>query len=74
MNSTQYLIILTTAVVCFCIYVLAEILRLRRREDELRTSEPNLWMSWSASDDMTDAASQRLQEEIRDKLNGGDAS
>lgn len=41
MNSTQYLIILITAVVCFCIYVLADIWRMHQREIELfrRTDE-----------------------------------
>lgn len=69
MNNTQYLIILITAVVCFCIYVVVDIARLRKREFELRSRpikgyRENGYFPTRA----------QLQEEIRTRLEGGDGA
>lgn len=79
MNSTQYLIILITAVVCFCIYVLAEIVRLRKRgiERQAMRGWVNPYHRQTTPDEavhMSMAERYRLTEEIRTRLEGGDSA
>lgn len=79
MNSTQYLIILITAVVCFGIFVLIEIMRLRRRgiERQAMRGWVNPYHRYITPDEavqMSMAERYRLTEEIRTRLEGGDGA
>lgn len=81
MNSTQYLIILITAVVGFCIYVVAEIVRLRQRMAERQADVMRGWVSpyhryitYNEAVRMSMAERYRLTEEIRTRLEGGDGA
>lgn len=78
MNSTQYLIILIAVIVCFCIYMLVDIIRMNRRERRIRSGMKKIDIyldeqsarNWGADTGKV----QRLTEEIGTRLEGGDGA